>query len=445
VRSASFDRLPARVLALFLCFSLFINGCAFQPPPVTAQTAEPLSTNARIIADEQPIDVSGFEITEEERARLEQQRSANLHSHTTNPIAEKPGEFVGRCLIQGMIVFCPILAAMYGIGLLAYNAGALAVGAAKDGTYIPAKGDGVRLAALFGAHARSATLRNGVAKRIPAERADALPPLVVRIESASLVPVLGGVVFHVTARVSDDKGQATTHQAASPRRTMEEWLGSGGSVFREDIDTAIEALSLKVAYGYTRGERVDGMPPVMPREGDNFTYQLVRGHAPGGERVIYSFRVKLVTTDVIVEEFATADMEPSDWAHTDGGYLLTQGVRVFSPYLGVLSILEPGNTLTAVQHPASSMCQESGWTCSSLAQVIGPERVEVPAGVFDAIKVEVDESWASEDAKVVGGRTLTIWYVQELKRAVKFSNREHTRRDRNTRNFSLEMLTYDLR
>jgi len=49
----------------------------------------------------------------------------------------------------------------------------------------------------------------------------------------------------------------------------------------------------------------------------------------------------------------------------------------------------------------------------------------VPAGEFEAIKVEVQQTWTARSSQNAGGgaRTLTIWYSPQTRRAVKFSSR----------------------
>jgi hypothetical protein len=226
---------------------------------------ERLATVPRVVADEQPIDVSGFEMAGEERERLQAQRSARIQAGTINPFNDP--KFWVECVVRGGVVFCPVVAGVAGAGVLAYNAGQMAVGAVKDDTYIPPEGIGVRLAAAFNDHVRSMNLRDEVAKRIPQAPSDRpeIPSLVLRIESARLVPVPGGVVFAITARsqaisASGKKGSPVTHRITSRRRKSDEWLASDGKLFREDLDAAIEALGSDVISIY--------MPEQLTAPGD---------------------------------------------------------------------------------------------------------------------------------------------------------------------------------
>jgi len=216
--------------------------------------AERLATVPRIFAGEQPADVSGFEITEVDRKLLEAQRSAQIRKNTLNPLGEP--DFWEGCLIRGFIVFCPIIASVAGVGFLAFNAGAMAVGAVKDDTYIPPEGTGVHLAALFNERVRSTTLRDQVSKRLlQSNDQPEFPRLVVQIESARLVPVARGVAFEVTARSQvvtalDKNGTQVTHRIMSPSRKVDEWLASNGTLFREDLAAALEALSMNIVSVY---------------------------------------------------------------------------------------------------------------------------------------------------------------------------------------------------
>jgi len=148
----SSDRLTTAIL---LCTSLLVNGCATRMPASTMvpsvqswanssagstgngpTPAERLATVPRIVADEQPVDVSGFEITEEERARLQALHSANRRAGTVkpNPTADNSGkvaEGIAHCLIRGGIVLCPFIAAFGGAAFLTYKAGSVVVGAVK--------------------------------------------------------------------------------------------------------------------------------------------------------------------------------------------------------------------------------------------------------------------------------------------------------------------------
>ena len=173
----------------------------------------------------------------------------------------------------------------------------------------------------------------------------------------------------------------------------------------------------------------------MPQVGDTWTYQLsyprLRGQwgqatRPSSTQVI---RVGQVGDGRIVDQLSIDGGSTSETTHSSGAFLAPQGVPVFSPYLvafrdlpqrgslGTVTILEPGCT--------------GRYLCEASARVVGQESVQVPAGTFNAIRVEVSHSWrssgsasgAATTAGMMGGRTLAVWYVPELKRAVKMQSR----------------------
>jgi hypothetical protein len=52
-------------------------------------------------------------------------------------------------------------------------------------------------------------------------------------------------------------------------------------------------------------------------------------------------------------------------------------------------------------------------------KVLGWEQIEVPAGKFQALKMQAEGGWRRLDAKTSGWARNTIWYVPEVKRWVK--------------------------
>jgi len=173
----------------------------------------------------------------------------------------------------------------------------------------------------------------------------------------------------------------------------------------------------------------------MPQVGDTWTYRLsyprLRGQWGQAARPPSTLVVKVgqVGGDKLVDQLALDGGTLSESTHSRENYLAPQGAPVFSPYLvafrdlplrgslGRVTILEPG-------------CS-GRYACDASARAIGQESVQVPAGTFTAVKVEVSHEWrpsggasgAAAIAGLLGGRTLTVWYVPELKRAVKFSSR----------------------
>jgi hypothetical protein len=76
----------------------------------------------------------------------------------------------------------------------------------------------------------------------------------------------------------------------------------------------------------------------------------------------------------------------------------------------------------------------------------------VPAGTFQATRIVVTQEWSpammatAQAAQFQGGRTLTVWYVPELRRAVKYASRltAGTLPPMDA-NFDLELVSYQLK
>jgi hypothetical protein len=173
----------------------------------------------------------------------------------------------------------------------------------------------------------------------------------------------------------------------------------------------------------------------MPQAGDAWTYQLSYPRLRGqwGQRArppsTHVVKVSQVGGGKIVDQLSIDGGTPSESTHSRENTLAPQGAPVFSPYLvafrdlpqrgslGRVTILEPG-------------CS-GRYACDASARVLGQESVQVPAGTFTAVKVAVSHEWrpsgsgsgAAAIAGFMGGRTLTVWYVPELKRAVKMESR----------------------
>jgi len=173
----------------------------------------------------------------------------------------------------------------------------------------------------------------------------------------------------------------------------------------------------------------------MPQAGDTWTYQMsfprVRGQWGQRARPPSTLVIKVGQAggEKIVDQLSVDGGTLSESTHSRENYLAPQGAPVFSPYLvafrdlpqrgslGRVTILEPGCT--------------GRYVCDASARVLGQESVQVPAGTFTAVKVEVSHEWRASGgasggaaiAGLMGGRTLTVWYVPELKRAVKMQSR----------------------
>ena len=193
----------------------------------------------------------------------------------------------------------------------------------------------------------------------------------------------------------------------------------------------------------------------IPQVGDTWTYRLSYPkrfgiESPADRTVV--IRIDSATTAEIVDQVAVDGVPSPGGTHQRGGYLMTQGASVFSPYF--IDFDTAGTRISDVAI-LESACR-STHSCTARARILNQEVVRVPAGTFTALKIVVDQSWSPGPsasalgqygmARASGGRTLTIWYAPEVKRAVKFSSRhgvgEYPPVDTH---FDLELVSYQVK
>jgi hypothetical protein len=194
----------------------------------------------------------------------------------------------------------------------------------------------------------------------------------------------------------------------------------------------------------------------MPLAGDAWTYRLsyprLRGQwgQPSRPPQTHTVRIDAAGDGRIVDELSIDGATPSRVEHARGSYLVPEGASIYSPYL--LAFNEAGTrgrlaSITIRDTPCSG-----AYTCRASGRVVGQEEVTVPAGRFTATKVVIDQEWqpvavaGHQAGALVGGRTLTVWYVPELRRAVKYSSRLTVGEAPPVEsNFDLELISYQLK
>ncbi len=182
-----------------------------------------------------------------------------------------------------------------------------------------------------------------------------------------------------------------------------------------------------------------------PAAGDAWTYRAIDARS-GKSLGMHEIRLVSAGAGPLVEEVldqgATRRVE-----HRAGLYLLPVGkYTIFSPYLSQ-NLMQPGARLGGIDNFDARTCN-AGWTCSLSARAVGWDQVRVPAGTFNAFKVEVYQSWSSpfqtNDRGETVQRTLTVWYSPETKRPVKFVSRGSPSANIDTE-FELELVNYEVR
>ena len=485
--------------AVLLAAFALLAGCATKPHPVaharvTPEIAEAVRTGdwvlgARIVADERPTELLG-ELSAEGRAAFEDARSARVasrpHSGMNPASGGQVGAHIAGCIISVVgIVACPL---------------GLAIGSAVHGIvngvrYIKAE---AREPALLipEEHAQSLAVifKDGATGRALVERAsrfampgqamhgtEAEPRVMVRMKSVGTHRHRNGLDIRVIAEAQayPATGLApapTEHVYAWTYGPVSEWTKESDELARQVLPDALEMLAASIASAYLgpwetltpsteRGVANSGsgglglspssthIPPssvvsaqaldsLLPAAGDAWTYKLTEPKQRSLQARLHRVRIASVTPDTIVEELAD---EPGPLVRTlqiDGGYLIREGtVSLFSPYFTPYDASASSARITNVKNLDRDSCG-AVWICSVSAMMVGKELVRVPAGEFEAVKVEVQHSWTARyPAAQSGGRTLTVWYSPQTKRAVKFSSRG-SGGSSNHRDFDLELVSY---
>lgn len=180
------------LLALSVAASVALSGCATRPLPTPSSVsvrgpipAGGLPTVARIVADDQPIELPDFVITPENRAEFEKRRSKNI-DRRVDRTPSSLGNNVARCLFYGPLcwVASPVILPA---AATADSVGARIKAHSEEPSLISEK-DGARLAALFTEHASGAslserTLRLIESAALPSAKESEYPRLVVRVKS----------------------------------------------------------------------------------------------------------------------------------------------------------------------------------------------------------------------------------------------------------------------
>ena len=201
--------------------------------------------------------------------------------------------------------------------------------------------------------------------------------------------------------------------------------------------------------------RLDPLPPrawTLPQSGDNWTYRISTPKRGAKPRSVF-VKITSVSPALIVELVSVEGGFTMPWRLARGGYLIPQGVSVLSPYLPQFEKGLPSGEMGYIESTDQG-CRDQ-FVCTAKGTVLGEETVEVPAGRFTATRVVVQQSWRPaagakggprELARMNGSRTLTIWYANQLKRAVKYESRL-TAGDRLPldADFDLELTAYQVR
>jgi TIR domain len=173
--------------------------------------------------------------------------------------------------------------------------------------------------------------------------------------------------------------------------------------------TAAAALAVKV-------------PEMLPSVGDTWTYRYIDGFRRAEvARLIY--RIEGISADGL-KEVLTLSTRPdfsSEIVVTRApGFPVRSGIQFappdLAPYLPAFFGLEEGLPLPTIRRTISSDA-----TVDMRMRVVGNEAVTVPAGSFDAVKVEAEGRGYTFFKYLPVHSIITIWYAPKVKRFVKYT------------------------
>ena len=166
------------------------------------------------------------------------------------------------------------------------------------------------------------------------------------------------------------------------------------------------------------------LAPEMPRPGDLWKYQYVDGFS-GQSKQIFVHEIVGVTPDEIAEKMYLAGQsafaDSQSFTVSAAPRLFRRPLPGFSrpEFAPFLQAFRPGVAGGAFAPIADLPSDMSTWQLS--ARMVGRERVVVPAGSFDALKIQItgERPGRSQIAEPVRMQH-TIWYAPKVKRYVRY-------------------------
>jgi hypothetical protein len=240
---------------------------------------------------------------------------------------------------------------------------------------------------------------------------------------------------HVAAQSSDEALRAeivfwetvrASNEAADYRAYLEQYPNGKFAVLARN---RLASLTAKPAPAQAPAPVKASASP-MPQSGDTWTYRLIEPRRTDGPKQRrYTVTVTSANGLSVVEQTELEGAASGTSTHDAGVYLAPVEASVFSPYLEVLRPAPGGGRRFRVEMRDRACTGQ--YACRAEGQVMGREPVKVPAGAFDAIKIYIEQSWSAaqlgahpaQAASFNGSRRLFVWYVPELKRAVKYQSR----------------------
>jgi uncharacterized caspase-like protein len=182
--------------------------------------------------------------------------------------------------------------------------------------------------------------------------------------------------------------------------------------------------------------------PRFPKIGDRWDYEFI--NLSTKQRTSSSVEVTAVSPEGILDMGASGRGESRARAHSAGPSLeLTGGNLQFSPYLLSFGAPKIGETWRNLEPQGADFCRQGGVICYFEAKVIGSEKITIPAGTFDAVKVVIDLNMRSAGGATVW-RQYTYWFAESAKRVVKANHRTRGGGFGSAPDYDIELTSYKL-
>lgn len=175
------------------------------------------------------------------------------------------------------------------------------------------------------------------------------------------------------------------------------------------------------------------------RVGDSWTYRGTNMIAPGTHE--YESRVSFANDKAILMVSANkSDGKEADSSQTpELNFLAAHSGIMFRPHSGLFRFpLRVGDKYEVKYEQLRPRVNTVESATTGSVAIVGWETVEVPAGKFRAVKLELDSMVKPLDGSRAFPRQLSVWYAPEVRRWVKLQG--ETPRNK----FSEELLDYKL-
>jgi hypothetical protein len=162
------------------------------------------------------------------------------------------------------------------------------------------------------------------------------------------------------------------------------------------------------------------------REGDRWTYRRM-DYAARRSTGEYELRVTFAGPKAIIavaRDAAKGTESDTSWSSEWNAAVASNGDSYTPDSQTFRFPLSPGATWPSVFEMRRPHAKGFGMRFDRTATVRGWETVEVPAGGFRALRVDIEGAWERVDVSASGRSRTTLWYVPEVKRWAKYEYRD---------------------